>query len=308
MVGSPQSGRKPAPAAWHIHLIGLTTMLRLRGAGQFATPRGRAIFWITFANIQIQCIISNSELPAGARGWLEIVKRDLTPAERLNYAASAYNLEACEIVAKTVPIVMGGNVEAACLASSEILERVAALDKMALEPERASDAYSPAELHIWNLTRSTRLKTQHWAVLLINFIINVQFPFTLGLCDLTALRKQRRELVQSIRDVADQILATVPHAFTTTADDGSPSTSYRPNSPSWSNGMRMLWPLALVARLTTLLPRHRRAAAEQLERIGKEMGIREALKRYPPPMDFPFVAEYDDDDEDTVPGVLSSTT
>lgn len=292
MVGSPQSGRKPAPAAWHIHLVGLTTMLRLRGPGQFTTLRGRAIFWTTFANIQIQCIISNSELPAGARGWLEIVRRDLRPAERLNYAASSYNLEACELVAKIVPLVMARNVEAACLASSEILERIATLDEMVLEPERPGDAYSPAELHIWNLNRSTRLKTHHWAVLLINFIVNVQYPFVQGLCDLAALRQQRRGLVHSIRDVADQILDTIPNAFATRAADGSPSASYRSNSPSWSDGMRMLWPLALVARLTTLLPRHRRAAAEQLGRIGREMGIREALKQYPPPMDFPFEAEW----------------
>lgn len=56
LVASPNQKPVPAPHAWHVHTQGLTSLLRLRGPGQFFTSRGRKIFYMMY-NIIVSLIL-----------------------------------------------------------------------------------------------------------------------------------------------------------------------------------------------------------------------------------------------------------
>jgi hypothetical protein len=47
LVASPEKDEILGPQAWHYHVDGLVSLIRLRGRAQFSTRRGRKIFWET---------------------------------------------------------------------------------------------------------------------------------------------------------------------------------------------------------------------------------------------------------------------
>ena len=87
----------------------------------------------------------------------------------------------------------------------------------------------------------------------------------------TALGVQRQFRVQAVQDAADEILASIPLLFSTEAVPGvNPMLKPR----FWSDGVRMLWPLRLVALWTGTTEDQKLTAQTMLGHIREELGVR----------------------------------
>ena len=93
------------------------------------------------------------------------------------------------------------------------------------------------------------------------------------------MQAQYEQYITTVRDLADEILADVPFVFRT-GDLSGKSNSDRPRY--WTDGLRLLWPLRLVAFWRATREDQKKAAGLTLWRIREELGIQQATVAFVP--------------------------
>jgi hypothetical protein len=95
--------------------------------------------------------------------------------------------------------------------------------------------------------------------------------------DLTGsqLPSQMQHNIIDIQNVADEILASAPHIFRSEGVEERTKTG-RPRF--WMDGLRLLWPLRLVAFWPATRPDQKQSAAAILRSIREELGVLQATQ------------------------------
>lgn len=89
------------------------------------------------------------------------------------------------------------------------------------------------------------------------------------------MQSRRGQCITTVQELADEILAGVPTLFHLNEQMAAIGTG-RPRY--WGDGLRLLWPLSVVAFGTATRQDQKRAAVVVLHRIGRELGIQQAAE------------------------------
>ncbi len=135
-----------------------------------------------------------------------------------------------------------------------------------IEADPAADAFSHRVLCCRTFFYAFRLKVQLTLLELLNKVRVETHDI-----HSTALQEQLQLRVQTVQSTADQILACVPLIFATEA---SPGITSRLRPRLWTDGVRMVWPLRLVALWSGTRDDQKQIAKGTLEQIRDELGIR----------------------------------
>lgn len=93
----------------------------------------------------------------------------------------------------------------------------------------------------------------------------------------SALPSQIQHNISAIQNVADEILASAPHIFRSEGVEERTKTG-RPRF--WMDGLRLLWPLRLVAFWPATRPDQKQSAAAMLQSIREELGVLQATQDF----------------------------
>jgi len=145
-----------------------------------------------------------------------------------------------------------------------------------IRSEPVSSRLHPSDLPmlaIWNMYRSVRSRLQYSLLELLAFLAKLPAPAS----NQHSIQQRRQNSVLIIRSMAQEIVDSTPYALggpdTSTLDD----KAHTPRPRSWSDALRLLWPLRLMSWSPLILPHQKEIGQAALRRIGWEMGIRQAL-------------------------------
>ncbi len=204
-----------------------------------------------------------------------MLRNNMPEEETLQYRVSIYIASCCDLLARIRRLIYNESPEKACLSFSEILDSVAAIDSMVVEV-KPSRQWNSTELYFLNTYRTARIKIYYAVAQLIDYIEKLKIPHTANLVDKGELQQQSATGATFIRKVAQDILDTLP-ILLVSSDDGDATRGSKLSSSCWVNGMRLVIPLTLVARMSATLPSQKEQASKTLFRIGKQLGVRQAL-------------------------------
>ncbi|KAH8878814.1 hypothetical protein GQ53DRAFT_834653 [Thozetella sp. PMI_491] len=288
---APQADSSAPPAwhgAWRAHMDGLASVLLARGPKQFTTMQGRHVFWLMFTFIQIRAVVSNTAFPPAAAAWLKEVHRELRAEERLLYALSAYNTEACSILSSVAELEhnkdRGGPQAAAC---ASILERIDTLEETAPDRAKLLSSGGGHTGHMWNMHASVRLKLLHAKVAMLWLCQMFAGTSDQVKYSVTDLERQRTAAVRAAQNTAEVILSSAPDLIARGGKGDDTATGGRGKPGAWANATRLVFPLTLVQRLPSLLPRQRAEADEILQFLSVRFQIPTTLTQAPNAQSFP---------------------
>ncbi|KAJ3579988.1 hypothetical protein NPX13_g580 [Xylaria arbuscula] len=109
LVGTPERESVPAPDAWHTHVKGLSSIIKLRGPNQFSEKHGRALFSMSFSLILTRSLILDIECTPEAPQWLQLFK--IHSGDNLVFQSSyvvfsAHNSLASDIAYLSVSVIL----------------------------------------------------------------------------------------------------------------------------------------------------------------------------------------------------------
>ncbi|KAH8662536.1 hypothetical protein BX600DRAFT_320800 [Xylariales sp. PMI_506] len=291
LTGSPQTTPRPGPDAWHLHINGIALLLKIRGIEQVNSPRGRSLFWIMHAHILIRSLMLNISCPLESRDGYALFIASANPCPDESEEAIALVWKYLIRVSDIIATIMGKS----CCGPVSIDNYIAYLGMSdTIEAIVSPSVYShhskvPSNTYTWNLYRTGRMKMHHLLVYLINSITARS-----ELCasasptkeDLTYLELKRQDSLAITRAMAQDVLDTVPPAIFSSSQiraravSDSDSRGQDCRTPiSWTDAVRLTWPLGVISTMTTVRLDQQCAAQDARSAIGRIWGIREALKR-----------------------------
>jgi len=250
-------------------------------------------------------ITSRDPCPPECALWLRLVEPHLEAAGqdlRGTHSAFVYLVEASNIT----PRVYYAARE--CASDDEAAELLPALicDFAALEAlkpigdgKRASQEVTKGEedepmpeLTIWGSYRGARLRLSHFMLVLLNRLM----PIADLLLPAIDIRHERAVHQAIVDDMAVNILQSAgcsPEELQAASDyperplmpreDAAAEKAPEPSRTrfTWIEMMRLIWPLTVVARMGHVQPATRTQAERVLRTIGRDFGIRQALREQP---------------------------
>lgn len=117
---------------------------------------------------------------------------------------------------------------------------------------------------------STRVKGYHLLLVFVTFLTHhIAAPVPL-----LVLQALRTHCVEIIRSSADKILESLPRTLDPRAFRRNPSPK------TLFDALKLIWPLTVVYIFPTTLESQKEIAQKSLAIIGRELGVRQALKVY----------------------------
>ncbi|KAI1265859.1 hypothetical protein F5Y18DRAFT_426371 [Xylariaceae sp. FL1019] len=290
LLGDKGNESMPAPPAWHTHVEGLASLIKLRGDSQFAHKRGRGLFFMAFGVVQIRSLMLDIECPAESKQWLHMLKHQSLKNDDAYFFACDVHEFMCNIctLLPQIKALATTNNNPSPLRVAELIslfDRAEELEEPMLS--RISQiSPSPyicpiAQLGLRNVYRAARCKMWHWLIRACDIVIDRDTQSE----DLAFLNDKRRRGLSIISAMAEGILED---AATVLKDERRTSTSaYNEiytnsndlNSRAcWMDAIRLLWPLTFTARNWTVPRGQRERARQLLGVIGSNLGIFEARK------------------------------
>ncbi|KAI0154912.1 hypothetical protein GGR57DRAFT_100009 [Xylariaceae sp. FL1272] len=279
LLGDKGTESMPAPPAWHAHVEGLASIIRLRGPTQFTYKRGRGLFCMAFGVVQIRSLMLDIECPPESSEWLHMLKYH-SPVDDVYSSTCVVHQFMCNICT-LLPQIKALATTKNETSSLHIAELTSLYDK-AEGVERpmlaliAQTSPSPcicpiAQLSLRAIYRAARCKMWHWLVRACDTAIGRDIQSE----DLALLNEKRRHGLSIISALAEGILEDVA----TILNDECNSRANDLNTRAcWMDAVRSLWPLTFVARNQTVPPEQRARARQLLGVIGGNLGIFEARK------------------------------
>ncbi|KAJ6779558.1 hypothetical protein PWT90_10530 [Aphanocladium album] len=270
-------GRQQPVNTWQLHAKGLYSMLKARGSGMLYTSEGRTAFWPAFNIVQLQALIVNVACPAETDEWLGICGRHLFEGEELTLRIAEYIARVCEVQHGVMRHLCAVDYRGASDGYPKLRQAL-------LDAEAAFDAYLQTRLplhdderrsgvtmdvYMHNIQCAAAIKSNHVMQLLCNLLTHYA-PCPTSLEDLLA---HRRYALQRIRASAQAIVNNLPAAM-----EPLSRTTVLKSPQVLFDAMKLVFPLYIVAHMPTTLQEHKDVARQALSFIGREVGIRQALK------------------------------
>ncbi|KAI0195922.1 hypothetical protein F4808DRAFT_440326 [Astrocystis sublimbata] len=289
LLGTPEKDLVPAPDAWHTHVKGLSSIIKLRGPGQFKDKHGRALFFMAFSTVQTRSLILNTECPPESSQWLQLLKfySGDSPVLQSTCVVFTYVCDVCSLLkqivslsrrADSTPDIRGAELLGLWRKAEEIEQPM-----LAQVSQRSPLPCScpSSQLHLWNLFRASRCKLHCWLIRAYNSVTTEIAHLDV----LVALHDYCRgsHFVASamaegiVKDAAGILGEENPvHLHIQNAAD---LRSHEINATAcWMDALRLLWPLTLVSRTSIVSQEQRMRARRLLAVIGGNLGIFEARK------------------------------
>ncbi|KAI0414476.1 hypothetical protein F5X98DRAFT_377660 [Xylaria grammica] len=289
LLGTPEKDSVPAPDAWHTHVKGLSSIIKLRGPRQFNEKHGRDLFFMAFSTIQTRSLILNIECPPESSQWLQLLKFHSGDNSVLQSTCIvfSYVCDVCSLLKRIValsamdnftPDIHGVELLSLWKKAEEIEQPVLAQ----VSQQSPSPCSCPnAQLHLWNLFRASRCKLHCWLIRAYNSVVSeIAYPAVS-----VALHDHSQHSHSIISAMAEGIVKDavgilgeekpVHLHIQTEADLRSHEIS---STACWMDALRLLWPLTLVSRTSIVSPDQRMRARKLLAVIGGNLGIFEARK------------------------------
>ncbi|KIX94444.1 uncharacterized protein Z520_09830 [Fonsecaea multimorphosa CBS 102226] len=283
LIVSPGKGHQPLDfspntygiGSWIVHTQGLVSLLRLRGTLHFCRPLARDLFWLIYSSVLVRCFITNMASPSESSSWFRELEKDLTEDELPTHQLCVYGHHASTFCA-TIRQVIDKWTTGSARAAAEIFAEVEGFERRMQQlwhvtsgnPSVETVEISDSNIRLLccrTYLHAFRLKLQLTLLELLGKMRTER-------CDVRAgtLQHEFQLRVETVQSVADEILACVPLLLSTnTASGGSPKLTPR----VWRDGVRLLWPLRLVALWSATRDDQKRAAKIILQQIRDEVGI-----------------------------------
>ncbi|RFU75571.1 zn2-c6 fungal-type dna-binding domain [Trichoderma arundinaceum] len=277
LVGSLSRTETLSP--WHLHARGLYSILKSRGSAPLYTNAGRTAFWPAYSMVQIQALVSNTECPPESMEWLAIIGESQSPGEGLGLHICIFISKVCTVQARIYSLLRRRDFPGASKEYSELFVQMKAAQRE-LEDWMASNPAGDhlLEIYVISLYQSAVVKGYHVMHLLINFLTHYPPCPT----PLEQLRADRRYSIETAQTAAQGILDAVPRVL------GPLSAKGKEKSPkALFDALRVIWPLIAVYVMGICRPEQRLAAEDLLFYIGRELGVRQALNKYPDGLTIP---------------------
>ncbi|EXJ71797.1 uncharacterized protein A1O5_05607 [Cladophialophora psammophila CBS 110553] len=270
--------------SWIVHTQGLVSLLRLRGTSHLRTPLARGLFWLIYNSIQVRCFITNTASPSESPTWLQELEKGLTQDEMPAYRLCVYGHRASTLCASIRQIInqwttTPPSAAMEIIAEAECFEREMQQSWDVGTGSPGPETIADSELNIRLLCCRTffhafRLKFQLTLLELLD-------KMRIETLDMHArmLQDQFQLRVETVQSAADEILACVPLLLSTDTSSGS---SQKLTPRLWRDGVRLLWPLRLVALWNATRDDQKRAAKSTLLQIRDEVGINPTGAFLPP--------------------------
>ncbi|KAI1363919.1 hypothetical protein F5Y08DRAFT_226405 [Xylaria arbuscula] len=285
LVGTPERESVPAPDAWHTHVKGLSSIIKLRGPNQFSEKHGRALFSMSFSLILTRSLILDIECTPEAPQWLQLFKIHSGDNHvfQSSYVVFSYVFNVCSLLKQLLDLSAIDNFEP---------DRLLALWRKAEEIEQPILAQvslrspSPcncpsAQLHLWNLFRASRSKLHCWLIRAHNSFASDMAYFSVSVILDDHLRHSH-SVVSAMADAiikdAAGILGDEKPVHLHIQTEADMRSHEIDSTACWMDALRLLWPLTHVSRTPIVSPGQRLQARKLLAIIGGNLGIFEARK------------------------------
>ncbi|EXJ86042.1 hypothetical protein A1O1_06411 [Capronia coronata CBS 617.96] len=279
IVGPSAPLERSGSTSWFVHTQGLADLLRLRGTSRFSSPVARNLFWLAYNTVQIQSFVNGVECPSESIAWFEALEKYIDNDDMHLHRESVYGYHASKICANGRKLIDGGHIDS-LESVLDILNVVALLDTESYDTQiprvslSGSDANAnSSEEAPFNLRAfisrtsycSFRLKMHITLLELLN-ALKLRFPGVQP----DEVQERQRYYTAIVQALADEILEGVPFFF---PSSDSPLGGARGGTRRWTDGLRLLWPLRLVAFWPFTRDDQRRLAQSELQRIRAECGF-----------------------------------
>lgn len=213
----------------------------------------------------------NSECPPESNEWLRIIEETQDLSEGLSLTVSIFIVKVAHVQCRMTEIMNAGDFEAASAEYRELLQVMSqAEDKMQAFYDENSHRYHDLDCYMRNLYCSARVKGYHIMLSFANFLTHH------AACPISSreLMDFRANCARIVRSAAQEILDTLDQNLNRSAfrKDPSPKTLF--------DALKLIWPLSAISVIPSTLLGQKQAAKEALQFIGREFGIRQALRVY----------------------------
>ncbi|KAF7562785.1 hypothetical protein G7046_g1359 [Stylonectria norvegica] len=267
---------------WHLHAEGLYSILKTRGTKPLYTERGRAAFWPAYNMVQIHCLLSNIECPSESEEWLGTIRKVMGANEGVGLSVCMFITSVAHVQARILTMLRCRDFVAASREFNHLVGTMTqAKDQLDIWLETKAKVGQILDPYMKNMYSSTCVKGYHVLLLFCNFLTHhIASPIPLDM-----IRELRRSCIKIVRSSAQEVLDSLKVTL-------DPLTFKKDMSPKvLFDALKLVWPLTAVYVIQTVLPEQRAAAAKALQYIGRELGIRQALKAYPGGYPLPIEAE-----------------
>ncbi|KAJ9639276.1 hypothetical protein H2204_003887 [Knufia peltigerae] len=300
IVGSSPPKLNVGPATWSVHTKGMATLLHLRGTTGFDSTIPRHLFWLLFNSVvsvedqrseslwlitykQIRCLVAGCSCPPESFNWLQEIEKHIEDAAIPVLQMSLYGCYAaalCEKVRKFVD----NRTSTSLTTAFEILEEMQGLQTESYELNiPRPDMYGqPATIPttIFPVGPRTTFARTLYSSYKLKFLLCVWelFAKIQALSSGTGVENlylQYQENVTQIQTVADEILATAPTIRDKDSREGPTMTNI---ANFWADGIRLLYPLRLLAFWPVPRTDQRRSAVSMLLSLRDAMGLQQATQ------------------------------
>ncbi|KAH6604789.1 zn2-c6 fungal-type dna-binding domain [Trichoderma cornu-damae] len=225
----------------------------------------------------------NTECPPESEEWFDVVKQSLYPGDGLGLHISISITKICSVQARIYSLLRRRDFPSASREYPDLFARMKAAERGVEDWMESNPIRDRAlETYTMSLYQSALVKGYHVMQLLINFLTHYPPCPT----PLEQLRADRKYSVETARTAAQEILEGVPRVIGPLAAkeiQKSPQTLF--------DALRVIWPLIAVYVMGVCRADQRLAAEGLLSYIGRELGVRQALNRYPEGLAIPQEAK-----------------
>ncbi|KAI5466747.1 hypothetical protein BGZ63DRAFT_345517 [Mariannaea sp. PMI_226] len=254
---------------WHLHTRGLYSILKTRGSKWLKNENSRAGFWPAFNMVQVQCLLTNIECPPESDEWLDAIRETMHPLEATALHVSIFINVIAHVQARIQTILLNADYATAsaeyhdlvgCMSEAE--EELMSFFRCNHFPGHELDPY------MRNMYFSTRVKAYHLLLIFVNFLTHhIGAPVSLEV-----LKALRLRCIETVQTSAQEILNSLPSTLDPKAFRRNPSPK------TLFDALKLIWPLTVIYVFPTTLAHQQETAAEALAIIGRELGVRQALK------------------------------
>ncbi|KAH6898878.1 hypothetical protein B0T10DRAFT_556170 [Thelonectria olida] len=256
---------------WHLHTRGLYSILKERGTKWLIKDGGRAGFWPAYNMVQVQCLLTNIECPPESDEWLGIIRDNSHPMESVALHVSVFITKVAHVQARIQTILSNADY---ATASTEYHDLVGCMstaeDDLKKFFESGSFLSHDLDPYMLNMYYSTRVKGYHLLMIFVTFLTH-HIAAPVPLLVLQALRTHCIEIVHSS---AQKIVDGLPQTLDPTAFRRNPAPK------TLFDALKLIWPLTAVYVFSSTLESQKEVARKALAIIGRELGVRQALKVY----------------------------
>ncbi|GAO15092.1 hypothetical protein UVI_02048480 [Ustilaginoidea virens] len=245
-----------------------------------------ATIWVLTNYEQIRALINNSECPPESIEWLAAIRDGPYEWEEFPLVVSFFVTTCTRVQATVVDIFDRVDFAAAEKQFEWLVEQLSeAESKVNQHMARAAavDA-KPADVYMRNLHYTAVIKGHGHISLLCNFLAHrAGSRISLG-----RLRGQRAQALQAVQAAARSILDSLPESLYYSAvadrgDEAGPRVLF--------DALKMIWPLTCVLLNPTTSAENKAEAEAALKFIGRQFGVRQALRTYQTPAPLPAEAQ-----------------